>query len=684
MIQFAASECSCKVKLNDEVSYSSSQLLTKLKAQDFRPTNGAKIGPVYFLSRVAAQSFRDFDGCASPGKFSLIGESDDRLYHASDRTEVYVVLASALETKSDDTTFNEAKDIISKDRTARGMQRVVQAKTSRRATGPLSEPKATKRTKITHPAATLGIAQPTAAKQKPYQCVCDCKWKILLPQLQECCMCKSLHHRDCMPLWLAREAVTKDSQSWYPFTAGSRPADFCKHIWVQTPPPEKYKQGATMPDSIFDTTGYQLRFDFCFVCSCEVGRDIDYAKAEEYVLSNYVVPKCRKPSCAVTLDFPEEKSAATQELVESTTSSKMVSDPEMGLTPFNVADIIVKVNGWIDLLKQVSTLVKTKTNSCVTVFFDVAETLSEKHAPAVAEMTKVYKVYRNKRHKSSMEKILDQFAPLALVAIQKGHLGIPQERLVLQFARVVTSFRPDEVPPCNSLKTGHCDLTQRELIAVVLDSDASGKQGIEFHLLSGMGFVKIKIGKLEAYYAKMSVNEYYCHLTRWLDLTEGLNWRAVLLLSFTRESLDLQTFDMQKMRCGDWLNWMKNAKGQIVEDKAAIARCATKITMEPDVEEPSQPLLPEKVLTEPHKPALNDDEATLAQAKIVRLRRKLHKAEQEDASAARTLSLATAAESAAITAQTEASAAAVAAAAVAAAPGATTFAETDSIAADTS
>jgi hypothetical protein len=249
--------------------------------------------------------------------------------------------------------------------------------------------------------------------------------------------------------------------------------------------------------------------------------------------------------------------------------SESLEDLQLSMRPFNVAKTMASLPGWSEFMVLVS---KMKLNTCVSTYFHIeGSELSMKHALEVAEMAQAYKGLMTCQTK--MQKALATIAPLVVKAIQDQFEVIPREKLVIQQARIVKSVRPTDVLPSNSLKDGHVDLFQRELLAVVLEQDPGTKQGIEFHALDGSGIVKIKIGKLEAYYAKMSLSMFYFHLSRWLP--EGTSGRAVLLLSLTRESLPVMSFDMHKARSGHRMHWKKHKSGCIVEDQEAKLKCDT-------------------------------------------------------------------------------------------------------------
>jgi hypothetical protein len=162
--------------------------------------------------------------------------------------------------------------------------------------------------------ARVGAVVVVEAKPKPKpkskKCgSCDRNWKILKCELQDCCKCKKTFHSTCMPLWFGRDAATQKTDNWYEFSAGVRETK--GQLWSNSPVPEHYLN-AEMPEQLFDSD-YQVRFDFCFVCSCLQGMNISFVESDQYVRSTYMSGTQTKPTCAVSLNFPEEQPAATPE-----------------------------------------------------------------------------------------------------------------------------------------------------------------------------------------------------------------------------------------------------------------------------------------------------------------------------------------------------------------------------------
>ena len=100
--------------------------------------------------------------------------------------------------------------------------------------------------------------------------------------------------------------------------------------------------------------------------------------------------------------------------------------------------------------------------------------------------------------------------------------------------------------------------------------------------------MRIKIGKGDGYCTCATLNEFYYHISRWLGLEgqEGCLSRTIWIISYKRDSLQHQTFASQKARCGNWLHWKMSTRGDIIEDRVALAACAAaKLVADPDEDE---------------------------------------------------------------------------------------------------
>jgi hypothetical protein len=209
MTPFVTDDNMTRIRLTQDGKYTYSQLIIKLKT--FKPLLDDNVSEVFLLWRFTGEHSEN-------SKFYLIGESKDDLFVAYKNAEVYVLFSRLWQERSCSDAAAAAKRVVNR-----------------------SKPK----------------------KAKPKKCqTCDYNWKTRKPELQECCMCKQTFHRGCMPVWFGRESRTKDSQSWYAFTAGTRTIQGQK--WSNTPVPGRYNTNPTMP-ALNDGDGYQLRFDFLFL-----------------------------------------------------------------------------------------------------------------------------------------------------------------------------------------------------------------------------------------------------------------------------------------------------------------------------------------------------------------------------------------------------------------------------------